>query len=514
MSCARQGSENLYISSLLTKKDPAVKEKSAETKDVVAWAYTKGLTVVADDRLRLAPITLRPHPYPRAAFEQAWALAEPFGKLIDGMKRDWLLKSLEAVAKTDGFVGKLSSISKRVYESGYSRGLRMHILRSDFLLHKEEDGKITPKLVEVNTIAASFGGLIEGLNYVHQFWQTQYAHSDERVILPNAPITGIARSLLQADKAYQKKYGVTDTVVIMVVHSTTEHERNEIDQRKLQAAFFEMGGRIERWGLDDLRTRFSADLAGERERLMFPIVGSTSRRREVSCVYWRTGYSPGSYTDVDWEMREKIERSCTIQIPSCLSQLAGAKKIQQLFSSDSDIVASDNGDSQGGKKVKGGLLKRFGLNNDEITKLQKCFVQNVDPSATDPESRSHVMDAKANPLNWVLKPNREGGGNNLYDDDIVKKLNGGNDLHEYVLMKKICPPSQAVTILDGSVFPPQPKVFEGVSELGIYHTFLADEDQVLSNEALGYLVRTKNVNQNEGGVNAGFSFLDTPWFEK
>ena len=59
--------------------------------------------------------------------------------------------------------------------------------------------------------------------------------------------------------------------------------------------------------------------------------------------------------------------------------------------------------------------------------------------------------------------------------------------------------------------------FEGVSELGIYGVLLAERTdgqrgawKVHLNHEAGYLLRTKPVGENEGGVVHGVSFLDSP----
>ena len=49
-----------------------------------------------------------------------------------------------------------------------------------------------------------------------------------------------------------------------------------------------------------------------------------------------------------------------------------------------------------------------------------------------------------------------------------------------------------------------------ISELGIYGVYLATSDTVIVNKEAGYLVRTKAVGTNEGGVATGYSVLDSP----
>jgi hypothetical protein len=80
-----------------------------------------------------------------------------------------------------------------------------------------------------------------------------------------------------------------------------------------------------------------------------------------------------------------------------------------------------------------------------------------------------VEKALADPEKYVLKPQREGGGNNVYGSDIKQVILGMKDSEErsaWILMDRIQPPVQANYI----VRPGQP-VLEPqdiVCELGIF----------------------------------------------
>jgi glutathione synthase len=142
------------------------------------------------------------------------------------------------------------------------------------------------------------------------------------------------------------------------------------------------------------------------------------------------------------------------------------------------------------------------------------------------------------PLRWVLKPQREGGGNNWYGDEMVAKLQAQVDLDDLILMQRILPPPQPARLVRKGV------VDHGgptLSELGVFGTFLAvdndstdnggDDKQsekasakeggvapsssassavVLVNEYAGHILRTKSVGVDEGGVATGYSVLSSP----
>ena len=59
------------------------------------------------------------------------------------------------------------------------------------------------------------------------------------------------------------------------------------------------------------------------------------------------------------------------------------------------------------------------------------------------------------------------------------------------------------------------KVLDCISELGIFSCIFVENNsttktqEVLSNQTLGSLMRTKSSHDNEGGVNAGYAVIDS-----
>lgn len=78
--------------------------------------------------------------------------------------------------------------------------------------------------------------------------------------------------------------------------------------------------------------------------------------------------------------------------------------------------------------------------------------------------------AMRDPKRFVLKPQREGGGNNVYDDEVRTKLQAIKDTDErtaYILMDRIFPPLQRNHMItaaqSGDV-----EFADYICELGIY----------------------------------------------
>jgi len=118
---------------------------------------------------------------------------------------------------------------------------------------------------------------------------------------------------------------------------------------------------------------------------------------------------------------------------------------------------------------------------------------------------------KKNPENYVLKPQREGGGNNIYGQQVKEAIEkfSSKELSAYILMELVRPPLSNNFILREGIISTEPMI----SELGIYSVFLSDANgKILLDEEAGHLLRTKMATTNEGGVAAGASALDSPWF--
>jgi glutathione synthase len=110
----------------------------------------------------------------------------------------------------------------------------------------------------------------------------------------------------------------------------------------------------------------------------------------------------------------------------------------------------------------------------------------------------------------VLKPQREGGGNNVYRDKIpafVAQL-PHRERAAWVAMELIRPPRHvgAYLVRSGAG---RVSTSAAASELGVYGWALFGEGREMKEELAGWLVRTKAEGVDEGGVAAGFSVLDS-----
>ena len=91
----------------------------------------------------------------------------------------------------------------------------------------------------------------------------------------------------------------------------------------------------------------------------------------------------------EWAARLKLETSLAIKCPTAAYQLAGMKKVQQVLARSS-------------------VLERF-VTPEDAWLLRTCFT-GLYPLDGSPEAAAAIAKALARPRDFVLKPQREGGG--------------------------------------------------------------------------------------------------------
>lgn len=129
---------------------------------------------------------------------------------------------------------------------------------------------------------------------------------------------------------------------------------------------------------------------------------------EISVAYYRAGYTPQDYpSETEWQVRHAIEHSLAVKCPSAGYHLAGTKAVQAAL-------------------CKPGVLERFFPDNvDAVGQLRSCFAAQYSLGDVSVQKEAEEATDKAiagNGAAWVLKPQREGGGNNYYNHDLVQFL--------------------------------------------------------------------------------------------
>jgi glutathione synthetase len=357
------------------------------------------------------------------------------------------------------------------------------------------------KQVEFNTIASSFGGLSSQVSALHKHLLTidAYPSATSAIIKANTlgqstASSSLAKGLATAHRAYGPSRTSRALCVLFVVQ---DPERNVFDQRHLEYALLEENG-VRSFRLPFQHTLKHTHLDSDRSLVYVP-PSSPSTSFEVTTIYFRAGYSPDDYpNEHDWNARFQLEKSRAIKCPSLLTQLAGCKKVQQ-------VLATPHSPH----------LKRFLPDEEVASKVLETFapIYPLDESKAGKEAVKLAQDASS-AARYVLKPQREGGGNNIYRKAIPPFLQKLPKTHwpAYILMEMIEPRPLTNAILRNG------EVQRGgvIGELGVYGVCLwrssfGEEDggEILENWEAGYLLRTKGDQSEEGGVAAGFGAVDS-----
>jgi glutathione synthase len=383
----------------------------------------------------------------------------------------------------------------------------------------------TVKQVEFNTISSSFGGLSSRVAELHTellsfpsvdnpllpSLNPNTKASAENMPPPNEAVPTLARGLATSHKAYGTSKS-DPPLPLCIIFLVQPDERNIFDQLALSTHIHKHHS-IPTFRLPTTSVLTSTKIGNTPSRpLIYTPPFAPDQQYEVTTVYFRALYAPSEYTSPSiWTARHHLERSCATKCPSILLHLSGSKKVQQVLTSTTptDILASflPNHPPQTLDSLRSTFSPQYAMSDGSDSGLSL---------ATSPQTSQ----------NYVLKPQREGGGNNIYKSNIPPFLASipKDQYKQYILMELIHPPKTAHnTVLrsDGEVVSG-----EVISELGIFGTALwkttkgraGDEagvegkrvfPEIVHNEEGGYLMRTKASGSDEGGVAAGFSSLDS-----
>ncbi|KAL4080603.1 hypothetical protein J3A83DRAFT_4422567 [Scleroderma citrinum] len=502
----------------------------ALTRHATAYALSHGLTFLppcitqpsSPPSAVHAPISLIPSPFPRSIFERAQRLQSLYNILygrvsMDDDFLDKVMGAVEGVGKVDEFMGTLWRGWKKIRDEGIVQPLHLGLCRSDYLLHAEEDGKLFLKQVEFNTIAPSFAPLSERTAAMHRYI---YALTDYYRISPfltpkNFPANDATTRLVHGLAEAHKAYGVPGAYILSVV---LPNERNVFDQRWLEYELLEKYSiRVVRQTFEELAS--SATLDPETRTLQLTLPTNPSSTIEISVVYLRAGYAPSDCpTPKHYDARFLLERSRAIKCPTIPLQLAGGKKVQEVLSRPC-ILEKYMSDSEA-KELRETWMPMWSLDDPNPSISSPDYVPRL---GMDEPNGTMLARALADEL--VLKPQRENGGNNVYKSEIHPFLDTlpAQEREAWIAMKLISPPrgigsyfvrpgstcnndSDASENVQGS----KAVRTESTSELGIFGWMLfSRETGVHECGDAGWLVRTKGVESNEGGVAHGFAVLDS-----
>ena len=487
-------------------------------------------------------VSLAPTPFPRAKFEEAVRLQITMNELYIrcASDPDWLYSVLRAQieGEPEGVMAALWDIYCEVQEAGTVQDVFCGIFRSDYMLHAEDQARVTLKQVEFNSFFVAGACHSESVAGMHSYllkrnlagmvrevclWPisrplTSSWQGKSKDLLRSLPgsdnIETLATGLANAHTTYESVVGrdVDDcrtTCVLMVVQP---HNFNVADERPLEYALWNREVPCLRCDWLDLLDCCEVNA----DRILLYTDPTLHETFEVSVVYYRAGYSAAEYAPENGRStRIMLEMSRAIKCPSLLMQMAGFKTVQKALAQD-------------------GALDRFLRSEDG--QMQRATVQRtfmpmhvLDRSPEGLQARKLALNPET-VVQYVLKPNMDGGGNNVFGEDIPIFLadTPESEWHRFVLMRLIAQPEGTRGTLmteDG--------IYEGsvVSELGIlgFATWRcrlpgatggignpasvgggAAEVDILENKAAGWTFKTKPRGVDEMSVVKGYGCFDCP----
>uniref|UniRef100_A0A0A9YXE9 Glutathione synthetase n=1 Tax=Lygus hesperus TaxID=30085 RepID=A0A0A9YXE9_LYGHE len=457
--------------------EKVLRETVEKAKD---WGLMHGVAIRPFDTmnpntLTIAPHTLFPTPVPRKDFEELIRLQPALNLLMHKVAHDhkFLEQALGNTIQHDEFTKKTYEIYEIVRKEGFAQDVSLGMFRSDYL---PDTVRSLYLQVEFNTISTSIASLASHVTQLQSYILAELGYSE---LLKNMPDNNSLHLMsLGLVKAWEY-YGNEKAVVLFLVEDVTanicDQRFMEYEIRKIQPKI-----RVLRVKLSD-STKFRL---GIRKELLVD-------DQEVAVVYYRTAYTPELYKEGDWETRLLIERSTSVKCPSVQYHLAGTKKVQQVLALP-------------------GVLEKFFEDPSEAKAIRKLFTELYSLDLNEEGDKAYNLALQL-PENYVLKPQREGGGNNIYGKEIPNFLQSlGKERQAYILMGLISPrPTQnyLVSRASGDV----PALETVVSELGIYGVILGSSKEILTNYQAGHMLRSKLSTSNEGGLAVGSGYLDSPY---
>ncbi|CAK4034919.1 glutathione synthetase [Lecanosticta acicola] len=430
-------------------------------------------------------------PFPHRSFQEAFSLQPIFNELYlrAAGNEVWLYSVLGPLLKHDAFFASLWDVFTAVKRAGVVQQVCCGIFRSDYMDHHGPTYKGI-KQVEMNTFSVAGAAHADRVIKMHHHLDrigapghSRYSNSER---LPNrtSNVQAIVECLTEAHRLHDAE-NPAKSCVLMVVQP---RNFNIADERPIEYGLWDEN-------VPCFRCEWQAVLESTiltEERILF--FDSPHRRRmEVSVIYYRAGYEAEEYDELGKQTRLRLELSKAIKCPDVLTHLTTFKTVQQALCSQDAV-------------------RRF-LPAEQAVQIARTFMEMhvLDNTAEGERVRQWIVDPE-HAQNYVLKPNLEGGGHNVFGEDIPDFLSTipKGEWNRYTVMRMIRQPDS-----EGLLMMPA-DLYQGpvVSELGILGTCIwkrkGDEVEVLRNAAAGFTFKTKPSEVQEMSVVKGYGCFDCP----
>ncbi|KAL3099453.1 hypothetical protein niasHS_002908 [Heterodera schachtii] len=403
----------------------------------------------------------------------------------------FLIETLEPLAETSFHIRVWLELLREIQSEGIHQPISLILMRSDYMSHiknnEHEIKKMDYELKQVEINIGPYGGAAHG-GHMTKFHRKMMEKAGRRVKSDSMPDNEGAEQLAEGLYEAWKLFKNPNAIVLIVADTMNRtYEMSQIDQILIQLAKNDNYKlKIVNLALHECDKRLTLDEAGDFSlHLGDQIVG---------VVHFKTFCFHPNKAQKD--SRRKIERSTAIKCPDVGSDLSNMKKVQQAIAMP-------------------GTLERFFPDPNEaemIVELRASFAGMWGLGNEDEDTKNIINDAIENPGNYVLKPSKEGGGNNTWGDEIAEKLKAftKKQLEAHILMQRLKP----IVGKNYLVYAHRDVVYtDTTSELSTFGYLLGDVPnmKVLHNVSKGHMMRTKPESVNEGGVEAGGGVHDSPY---
>ena len=457
--------------------------------EMIDYLYSNGLIIKNKEGIGVKhiPITSYPSPIVKSFFDKIQFYQIAFNKIMDKISRDqqYIEQILTPISEKDEFIKKLLEISKKVSTFENKQKIQCGFFRNDYMVDKV---KKFIYQIEFNTIAVSMFSFSDKLKKFYSFFSNKYPNIYERYKDKEIPlekkdvIPEFSSSLIESIKLFSPE-NYKNTLIIFVVQ---ENEKNVFDQRTIENELYEKYNILsKRLTLNEIAKNCKVDEKGQ----------ISYEEKIISLFYFRAGYTPSDYKDEEsWKGREMIELSTAIKVPNINLFLTTLKVFQYEL-------------------TKPDILKKY-INEELISNdIIRFFTKIYYLRDMDKEKQKELFNQiTSNPHSYVIKPQREGGGNNYYDDKIIPLLpkddsEPSDELLNSIIMERIeAPEYETLNLIDEKVI-----VNTINSEFSVYGVIISSDEKIYNiNKSVGFLVRSKDKNEGEGGVIHGSGCVDLP----
>jgi glutathione synthase len=452
---------NIYeqIKTLTDEEKNISQEKILE---FIISLYTRGLIYkLKTNGVKHLPMALYPSPIPKNLFEKIFFYQIAFNKILNKLSNDqpYLEQVLEPIASKNNFIQKLLEISKKSFAYEKKQKIKLGIFRNDYLLDKDQKFLF---LQEYKTSLDDFGSytniLLNFYNYFNEKYPNVFAKykGKEKEIPQNKgnTIEKISEAIIEAIKlAFPQDYKTS--VVVFITQKKFDFDLqnliNELyDKHKIKS---------EKLSLSEINKKITKDEEGNLKL----------NESKISLIYFNSGDKEEDYPDEDsWKGRELIELSTAVKVPDINTFLTSFKVFHYYLS-------------------KPDIIMHYNYNDLIINDILRFFGGIYYVPDLDKEKQTELFNKiQSEPNKYILQS--FSGKKNYLTGEKLKSLVPSEELSNGIILEKVIPPEHETLIIknENSV------VESSVSEYSIYGIILMNENNLVMNKSVSYLVKTLN----------------------